>query len=329
MKSLDERELIIKVCKLYYLENKTQNEIAKVVGISRPKVSRLLAAGREMGIVKIEIDTGSVLNDEEETSELLVEKFNLKNVVIVDCLSQRKNISSIATAAAKFLSSYIKDGQIIGVSWGRTLYQTCERIVFNGRYNNTLFVPLLGGVGQFRYQYQMNSIVEKMANAFHAMRYYLHAPAVLENPAVLEIMLQDNSIKLVTDMWDKLDLAIVGIGEPISLSNAFKDIFDQEFLANLIKAQAVGDIAGRFFTADGTECKNVGISMLGISLDQLKKTPEVIGVAGGKEKVPAIYAAIKARYINSLITDLDTALSILKMEEKLYEDRGSNKSKFR
>ncbi len=61
-----------------------------------------------------------------------------------------------------------------------------------------------------------------------------------------------------------------------------------------------------------------------------KKTPEVIGVAGGKEKVPAIYAAIKARYINSLITDLDTALSILKMEEKLYEDRGgSNKSKFR
>jgi len=329
LKSLDERELIIKVCKLYYLENKTQNEIAKIVGISRPKVSRLLAAGREMGIVKIEIDTGSVLNDEEETSELLVEKFNLKNVVIVDCLSQRKNISSIATAAAKFLSSYIKDGQIIGVSWGRTLYQTCERIVFNGRYNNTLFVPLLGGVGQFRYQYQMNSIVEKMANAFHAMRYYLHAPAVLENPAVLEIMLQDNSIKLVTDMWDKLDLAIVGIGEPISLSNAFKDIFDQEFLANLIKAQAVGDIAGRFFTADGTECKNVGISMLGISLDQLKKTPEVIGVAGGKEKVPAIYAAIKARYINSLITDLDTALSILKMEEKLYEDRGSNKSKFR
>ncbi len=226
MKSLDERELIIKVCKLYYLENKTQNEIAKIVGISRPKVSRLLAAGREMGIVKIEIDTGSVLNDEEETSELLVEKFNLKNVVIVDCLSQRKNISSIATAAAKFLSSYIKDGQIIGVSWGgRTLYQTCERIVFNGRYNNTLFVPLLGGVGQFRYQYQMNSIVEKMANAFHAMRYYLHAPAVLENPAVLEIMLQDNSIKLVTDMWDKLDLAIVGIGGSLYLFQTPLKIF--------------------------------------------------------------------------------------------------------
>ncbi len=60
-----------------------------------------------------------------------------------------------------------------------------------------------------------------------------------------------------------------------------------------------------------------------------KKTPEVIGVAGGKEKVPAIYAAIKARYINSLITDLDTALSILKMEENYMKIGGSNKSKFR
>jgi len=328
LKSLDERELIIKVCKLYYLENKTQNEIAKIVGVSRPKVSRLLAAGREMGIVKIEIDAGSILSN-EETSKSLKEKYNLKNVVIVDNVSQKNIISSIATAAANFLSNYIKDGQIIGVSWGRTLYQTCEKIVVNREYNNTLFVPLLGGVGQFRYQYQMNSIVEKMANAFHAMRYYLHAPAVLENPAALEIMLKDNSLKLVTDMWDKLDLAIVGIGEPISLSNAFKDIFDQEFLSKLIKANAVGDIAGRFFTADGSECKDVGISMLGISLDQLKKTPEVIGVAGGKEKVPAIYAAIKARYINSLITDLDTALSILKMEENLDENRRRDKSYLR
>ena len=101
MKSLDERELIIKVCKLYYLENKTQNEIAKIVGVSRPKVSRLLAAGREMGIVKIEIDAGSILSN-EETSKSLKEKYNLKNVVIVDNVSQKNIISSIATAAANF-----------------------------------------------------------------------------------------------------------------------------------------------------------------------------------------------------------------------------------
>jgi len=317
LKNFEERALIIKVCKLYYLENKTQKEIAKILGISRPKVSRLLTAGKQIGIVKIEIDAGPAVNNKQEVSNKLKENYNLKNVIIANSFYQNKVIFEIASAAGKFLSNHIRDGQIVGLSWGRTLYQTCESIVCNEKYNNTLFVPLLGGVGQRRYQYQVNSIVEKMANAFQALRYYLHAPAVLENLTDLETILQNNAIKLVTDMWNKLDLAIVGIGEPISLSNAFKDIFDQELLSNLIKDKAVGDIAGRFFTAEGMECKDIGLRILGISLEQLKRTPEVIGIAGGQEKVSAIYAAIKAGYINSLVTDLDTALSILNMEGKV------------
>jgi len=202
----------------------------------------------------------------------------------------------------------------VGISWGRTLYETVERVVFNGELPNTTFIPLIGGVGQLRHEYQMNSIVEKIANSFHSNRYYLFAPAFIENSKTLNMMLEDGSIRFMSEMWKRLDLAIVGIGEPISLSNAFKNIYDKEFLANLMKHAAVGDIAARFFDASGIPCVSGNENILGISLEQLKEVPEVIGIAGGKEKALAIHAAIKAGYINSIVTDRSTALQILRME---------------
>jgi len=308
-----DRDTMIKVCKLYYLEDKTQSEIARLLGISRPQVSRLLTKAKNEGVVRIEIDSGKVENLEEISVEMK-EKFGLKNVIVADEVSDGGTITSIAMSAAKFLPDYVKNGQLVGISWGRTLYETVERVVFNGELPNTTFIPLIGGVGQLRHEYQMNSIVEKIANSFHSNRYYLFAPAFIENAKTLNMMLEDSSIRFMSEMWKRLDLAIVGIGEPISLSNAFKNIYDKEFLANLMKHAAVGDIAARFFNADGAPCVSGNENILGISLDQLKEVPEVIGIAGGKEKAQAIHASIKAGYINSIVTDRSTALQILRMQ---------------
>ncbi len=38
----------------------------------------------------------------------------------------------------------------------------------------------------------------------------------------------------------------------------------------------------------------------------------VVGVAGGTEKIDAIYGALKGKFIHSLITDEETALLITK-----------------
>lgn len=59
------RDTMMKVCKLYYIEDKTQSEIARLVGISRPQVSRLLTKAKNEGVVRIEIDSGKVENLEE------------------------------------------------------------------------------------------------------------------------------------------------------------------------------------------------------------------------------------------------------------------------
>ena len=49
------KKIIYEATKLYYLKNKTQMETAKILGISRSKVSRLLKEAKEKGYVQINI----------------------------------------------------------------------------------------------------------------------------------------------------------------------------------------------------------------------------------------------------------------------------------
>ncbi len=55
--------------------------------------------------------------------------------------------------------------------------------------------------------------------------------------------------------------------------------------------------------------------MIAISLEELKKLKNVIGVAAGVSKVPAIHASLRGGYLNKLITDEETAGLLLQMDE--------------
>ena len=48
-------KLAIKAAEMYYLENGSQLQISKKMGVSRPTVSRLLQYAKDKGLVKIQI----------------------------------------------------------------------------------------------------------------------------------------------------------------------------------------------------------------------------------------------------------------------------------
>ena len=52
-----------------------------------------------------------------------------------------------------------------------------------------------------------------------------------------------------------------------------------------------------------------------MTLEELKRTPRVIGVAGGGRKVEAIRACLKGGLVNVLVTDKFTAEKLVKLEE--------------
>ena len=76
----------------------------------------------------------------------------------------------------------------------------------------------------------------------------------------------------------------------------------------------MGDLCGRFFDAQGKQCL-VEPGVIGISLEQLRSLDQVIGIAGGEEKVMAILSALRGGYLNTLITDTVTAQAVLERYE--------------
>ena len=101
---MDDELLMVRVAELSYDENKTQDEIGALLGISRWKVGRLLVQARERGIVRIEIvhPRARRLGLERE----LVQRYGLQDAVVVPAPEEPDAVlERVARAAADLLAA--------------------------------------------------------------------------------------------------------------------------------------------------------------------------------------------------------------------------------
>jgi DNA-binding transcriptional regulator LsrR (DeoR family) len=200
---------------------------------------------------------------------------------------------------------------VIGVGWGRTLYEMSECIEPQPP-RDTLFLPMLGGIGQVNPSLQVHSIIQKISDAFGGRWVQYHVPGILDNKMLREELLKTNHVQEMLQLWKKMNKAIVGIGEsPQSSEIIFSDNVDDTERKALIKQGAVGDICMRFFNKNGESSQYSVQDIMSIELEDLARVPDVIAVAGGEQKVDAIIGASRAKYINTLITDELTAVRIM------------------
>ena len=124
--------LVIKVAYMYYIENYSQNEIAKDLKISITTVSRLLRKAKEDKIIEFVIRDPYVGCISLEKT--LKETFGLKDVIIAPgisselgeegCLEDEEEVKKlVALEGARYLQRIIKENDVLGVTWGSTIYQ--------------------------------------------------------------------------------------------------------------------------------------------------------------------------------------------------------------
>ena len=304
-KIVEEVRLMVKCCTLYYEDGINQQEISKILGISRPTVSRLLKDAKEQGIIKIEIN--NPINYSYHKLERRLEKMlGVKEVIIVedksDHVSQKVEIGN---AAAKYLERIIKDGDIVGVSMGTTIKEIA-RFVKNTSTMKTTFIPLIGGVGQTGLEIHSNQIAIDLAKAFGGDFKLLHVPAVISNPGLKEGFEREESIKQILNFIKKVNIAIVGIGVPLNKDSTMitTGYFNEHDIESLAQKKAVGDICLQFYDIYGSTAQfEFNEKVFGIGLNMLKQIDRVIGVAGGDDKAESILGAVNGKYINILVTN--------------------------
>ena len=311
MTRYDDIEKIVQIARQYYEQNLTQDEIAANFGISRPTVSRMLKKALDDKIVFINII--DPYNKSAEYSDKLSQTLNLQHCIVISGQVHDINITrrNIALAAAHYLADTIQAEDVVGLGWGRTLYELAESMEQQpGR--DVLFVPMLGGIGQIKPSLQVHSIIQKVSDAFGGRWIQYYVPGIVDNKELREQLTQTASVQEMLGLWKRMNKAVVGIGEtPVSSEIIFQDNVADIEKNGLVEHGAVGDICMRFFDRDGQPVAYMMQDIMSIELHELARVPEVIAIAGGEQKVDAIIGASKAKYINTLITDELTAQRIL------------------
>lgn len=302
--------LIIKCCKLYYEESFTQNEIAKILGISRPTVSRLLSEGKEKGIVRIEI-INSLEKNYNDLERIIEKKYGMKEVIIIEDeteeLIQKRRASK---KAAEYLDRILKTGDKVGVSMGTTIKEIANYINTTEKSKLT-FLPLIGGVGQTNIEIHPNQITMDLARAFGAEFKLLHAPVLVTNIDIKNEFLKEKSISEILDYGKKCNVGIVGIGSPKDKNSTMmgSGYFYEKDLIEFQRNGIVGDVCLQFYDINGISEKfsEHNQRIIGTNLEDLKRIDTVIGVACGEDKVNGIIGALQGKYINVLITNFSNA----------------------
>jgi DNA-binding transcriptional regulator LsrR (DeoR family) len=301
--------LLSKVSTLYYLRDQTQQEIAERLRLSRPAVSRLLRDAQTHGIVQITISPPRGLHIDLESR--LEEQFGLGVVRIVPTepgtgadLMRRQ----IGAAAAAFLSRTVHPGDTIGMAWGTTLsamVQSMAPMATEGVH----IVQTLGGIGPPAAEAYAAELVRRLAQLLGAVPVLFPVPGVVATTEVRDVLRNDPHVQAALRYFDRLDTVYVGIGA-IDTNPVLNDghSLPPGTLESLARAGAVGDIALRFFDAEGAPVQSaLDERILGITTEQLRRAPRVVAVAGGPGKAEAIHAALKSGIVDVLITDQDTA----------------------
>lgn len=307
--------LIANVCRMYYLDDLSQNEIADNLRISKSAVSRLLKEGREKGIITFHIkESGDRWSSLEEKLEQV---FKLKEAVVVsdEGINSVETIKKkVAKAAALLLQRRIREKDIVAVSWGTTLAEVSKAL--NPSFHlNIEVAPFVGGVDDKGRDIHSNEIARRVSEAFGGRYYVLNAPVIVNNLAVKEALEREKSIKAVIEKAKLANISMVGIGIPKPNSTMVKrGYFSAKEFAELAEKGAVGDICTNFYDIQGNICEfSLDNKRIGLGLKELKLIPDIIGVASGEEKAEAILGALRGGYINMLVTNKRVAEYLIKM----------------
>lgn len=310
-----EGNLLTEIAIAYYEHEMTQEDIAKKFNISRIKVGRLLKKARQEGVVEINVRYHPVFTSQLE--QRLIDQFGIKRALIaIDENDEWKQRKQVAALVSNYLSSNLKDGMTVAVGQGRNVAAVGDHIGIYAE-KHCKFICGIGGVQRTGDPVDADHICRNLARHFNGTNETLYAPAYLENKEFRDVFMQNGVIKETLDRARKADIALVGIGDMNENSYMVQlGWFEpSEITEARINQGVVGEIAGYgFFNINGVLADTVmNNRVIGLSLEDLKNIPCVIGIASETAKAVAILGALRTGIIDVIATSASNVNTVLNL----------------
>jgi DNA-binding transcriptional regulator LsrR (DeoR family) len=300
---------LVRASRLYYELGETQNAIAEQLGVTRPQVSRLLKRARAEGIVEIRVvDRTSV---DRPVADALRERFGLEAVHLAPTIAGPEDLTRrmVGRLASEVLRRALRPGEIVGIGEGQSVAATAAALEETSSEVDLTVVPLCGGhwtTGTEREPYR------RVADAIDAPARGLMAPGLVDDAATQRSLLAHAGVRAIVELWDRLDVALYGIGAPAWSAAAVGERVDRE----LDTAGAIGEVLVAPFDIDGRfVCPSLRERVIAFDARSLGRVPVSIAVASGPGKVRPILGALRSGVVRTLVTDVASAEAVAALDE--------------
>lgn len=296
---------------LYYAEELTQSQIAEKLNVSRSTVIRMIQRARQSGLVKITI---GVPSDTFELERDLENLFGINKVRLVpEAVDNTMQRRWLGQAAAELLIELAQDNMTIALSWGSTLQAMADSLQGGGPHTGMRTVALNGGLHNASRGTNPHEVAEQIGQFFGATARSLYAPVYVRTEATAAGLYRDQGVQDALDLARTAELVVFSFGgineNATMLKLGYVTPDERDFL---LRNGAVGEVAGRWIDRDGNAVRlPQTIHPIGINVDELKRIPERLAVAGGPGKVDAIRAGLNGGLVTHFVSDEKTALTLL------------------
>ena len=183
------RELLVKAARMYFLDGRSQDDIARVLETSRSNVSRMLRAARMLGIVEIRIQDER--GRDADLEQALAKQFDLTHVRVAAFRPEEDALAATSALAAEWLDDTLRDGQILALSWGTTVQAVVAAVAVD-EPRTVEVVPLVGGLGTRTSLAASQELVRDLAARLGTATYrYLYSPALLHSESARDALLAE------------------------------------------------------------------------------------------------------------------------------------------
>ncbi|MGY4476761.1 sugar-binding transcriptional regulator [Bradyrhizobium sp. USDA 3364] len=296
---------------LYFIAGHTQDEIAKMLQVSRASAQRLvsLCLAERLITFRLEHPIAACM----ELASRLKERFGLVHcdVVPTDPAAPLSN-AGIAERSANLLEMTLRSETpvIVALGTGRAVRAAVERVSPIERPDHQI-VSLVGNISADG-SASFYDTVGRLADRTGARHYPMPLPFLMSSEDERNRMVRIDPIARVRAVAAKADLRLIGIGQMDQKAQVHVDGFvTREELLEMMRLGAVGEITGWAYDAKGRLIKGGTNKRLTSIPPQIPAVSTTIAAAVGAAKVPSIKAALVGRVINGLITDEATARVVL------------------
>jgi DNA-binding transcriptional regulator LsrR (DeoR family) len=294
------------IARRYYLDGRSKVEIAREFGLSRFKVARLLESARTNGMVRIEI--GYPGGIDVELSGRLRDSYGLRHAVVIDSneedpVALRKRIGA---AAAELLQEITSHTDVLGLAWARSVSAMTRALT---RLPAIPIVQLTGALQPAEAGSRPAAgdssieVVRDAARISGGPAYFFYAPFILGDANTARAMRRHSEVARAFDRVSSVTKAVVGIGLWEPGQSTVHDAVNAQEQRALRKLGVRAEVSGVLIDLQGTPVRaSLADRMIGVNAAQLRQIPEVMAIAYGTAKAPAVHAALKGRLVRSLVT---------------------------